>query len=418
MLRDADHAVPESLERFRREAETLARLRHPHIVQVYEVGSQGGRPFFALEYIDGGPLSARLTGQPQPARESAALLETLARAVQAAHQAGVVHRDLKPANVLLAEGGEGFGAPKVSDFGLAKRVQVDASLTRTGAVLGTPSYMAPEQARAEGKEVGPSCDVYALGGILYHLLTGRPPFVGSQPMEVLLQVVHDEPVRPRRLFPRAPRDLETICLKCLRKEPRRRYATAEALAEDLRRWLDGQPVLARPTPVWERAWKAARRRPVLATLAAACAAALLLLLGGGAYYNAQLAAAVKTADEKTVAASIAEKKASGEAAAAKAAETTAQANAEEADRQRGLALDTYEKLVFEVQTSWALTRPPRRSGRACSSRPPTASSRWRKAPMRPRRIGSGPPPTKRSAGFFTPSATTKGRALSSRRAGT
>ena len=365
MLRDSEFTQPEALARFRLEAETLARLRHPNIVQVYEVGSAGGRPFFALEYVEGGTLSARLHGQPQPARASAALVEALARAVHAAHQAGIVHRDLKPANVLLAEGrpGETFGTPKVTDFGLAKRVQVESSLTRTGMVLGTPGYMAPEQARAEGKAVGPACDVYALGSILYHLLTGRPPFVGGRPMDVLLQVVHDEPVSVRRLFPKTPRDLETICLKCLRKEPRRRYLTAEALAEDLRRYLDGRPVLARPTPWWERGWKAARRRPVLATLVAACAVALLLLLGGGLFYNARLAAALEKADEKTLDARVAEKKASDEAAAAKAAEKkagdeaaaaraadqTAQANAEEAERQRGRALDAYEKLVFEVQ---------------------------------------------------------------------
>ncbi len=339
MLRDADRAQPQALLRFRLEAETLARLHHPNIVQVFEVGSVGRRPFFAMEHVEGGNLSARLGGQPQPARESAALVEALARAVHAAHQAGVVHRDLKPSNVLLAErrSEETFGTPKISDFGLAKRVQVDTSLTRTGTVMGTPDYMAPEQARAEGKDIGPACDIYALGSILYHLLTGRPPFVGPRPMDVLLQVVHDEPASVRRLFPHAPRDLETICLKCLRKEPRRRYATAEALAEDLRRYRAGRPVLARPTPPWERAWKAARRRPALATLIAACAVALLLLLGGGAYYNAQLAAALKTSDEKTAAARIAQKKEAEEA--------------EEAKRQQTLALDAYRQLVFDVQNS-------------------------------------------------------------------
>ena len=293
VLRGDGPGQPQALRRFQMEAETLARLRHPNIVQVYEVGDVAGRPFFAMEYVEGGALAARLKGQPQPAREAAALLEALARAVHAAHRAGVVHRDLKPGNVLLNED----GTPKVSDFGLAKRLRVKTGLTRTGLVLGTPAYMAPEQARAEGKDVGPACYIYALGSILYHLLTGRPPFVGARPMDVLLQVVQDEPVSVRRLVPRAPRDLETICLKCLHKDPRRRYASAEALADDLRRWLDGRPVLARPTPAWERAWKAARRRPVIATLAAACSVALLLLLGGGAYYNARLSAALHDADD-------------------------------------------------------------------------------------------------------------------------
>ncbi len=330
-------------------------------MQVYEVGSAGGRPFFAMEHVEGGTLSSRLAGgQPQAARDSAALVEASARAVHAAHRAGVVHRDLKPANVLLAAGpAEGtFGTPKISDFGLAKRVQVDTSLTRTGMVLGTPGYMAPEQARAEGKEVGPACDVYALGSILYHLLTGRPPFVGPRPMDVLLQVVHDEPVSVRRLFPQAPRDLETICLKCLHKEPRRRYATAEALAEDLRRYRDGRPVLASPTPPWERAWKAARRRPAVATLIATCAVALLLLLGGGAHYNARLAAALKAsddnarrADEKAAAAQAAQKRANDEAAAAHAAMKKEAEEAAEAKRQQALSLDAYRQLVFDVQNS-------------------------------------------------------------------
>ncbi len=368
MLRDADRAQPQALLRFRLEAETLARLHHPNIVQVYEVGSAGGRPFFAMECVEGGTLSARLTGgQPQPARDSAALVEALARAVHAAHQAGVIHRDLKPANVLLAEGPSDrtFGIPKISDFGLAKRVQVDTSLTRTGVVMGTPGYMAPEQARAEDKEVGAACDVYALGSILYHLLTGRPPFVGPRAMDVLLQVVHDEPVSVRRLFPQAPRDLETICLKCLHKEPRRRYATAAALAEDLRRYRDGRPLLARPTPVWERAWKAARRRPVVATLIAACTVALLLLAGGGAYYNTRLTAALmasdrnaqnaagqaRRADEKAAAARAAQKNADDEAAVARAAGKKEAEEAAEAKRQQALSLDAYRHLVFDVQNS-------------------------------------------------------------------
>ncbi|HVS34287.1 MAG TPA: protein kinase, partial [Gemmataceae bacterium] len=336
MLRYAEQADPPTLLRFRMEAETLARLRHPNIVQVYEVGSAGGRPFFAMEHVEGGTLSGRLNGQPPPARDAAALMEAAARAVHAAHQAGVVHRDLKPGNILLTWAPDGsFGTPKIGDFGLAKRVQVDSSLTRSGAVLGTPGYMAPEQARAGAKEVGPACDIYSLGSILYHLLTGRPPFVGARPMDVLLQVVHDEPVSVRRLFPQAPRDLETICLKCLHKDPRRRYATAEALADDLRRYRDGRPVLARPTPSWERAWKAARRRPVVATLATACTTALLLLLGGAAYYNAQLSAALKQSD---------------------AAEKKEAEEAQEAKRQQELALDAYRNLVFDVQDS--MSRKP------------------------------------------------------------
>jgi hypothetical protein len=279
MLRDSGRARPEALARFRREAETLARLRHPHIVQVYEVGCEGGRPFFALEYVEGGSLSARLQGRPLPARDAARLMEQAADAVHAAHEAGVVHRDLKPANVLLAPG-PGLGSPKVSDFGLAKHVAVDVSLTRTGLVLGTPDYMAPEQARGEAGALGPACDVYALGAVLYQLLTGRPPFVGEGSMDVLLQAAHSEPVPPRRLCPRTPRDLETICLKCLQKDPRRRYATARALADDLRRFLAAEPVRARPPGPAGRLWRWGRRYPVPACLLIG----MVLCLASGLWY--------------------------------------------------------------------------------------------------------------------------------------
>ena len=368
MRHDAEKVQPQSLLRFRMEAETLARLQHPNIVQVYEVGSAGGRPFFAMEYIPGGTLSARLRGRPQPAREAAALVETLARAVHAAHRAGVIHRDLKPSNVLLAEGavGETFGIPKISDFGLAKRVQVEMSLTRTGVVLGTPGYMAPEQARAEGGDAAPACDVYSLGSVLYHLLTGRPPFVGERAMDVLLQVVHDEPVSVRRLVPRAPRDLETICLKCLHKDPRRRYATAEALGDDLRRFLDGKPVAARPARPWERAWKAARRRPVIATLLAACTAALLLLLAGGAYYNAQLGAAARSRAPNAERAAGETRRADERAAAALAAKSRAEANAADADRQAAAWRSMPTRSSFSTCRTRSASRPPRgRCGRVC-----------------------------------------------------
>jgi WD40 repeat protein len=268
-------AGAEYLARFRREAESAARLQHPNIIQVYEVGEHDGRPFFSMEHADGGSLEKKVQGVPQPGREAAGLVEVLARAVQYAHQRGVLHRDLKPANVLLAAD----GTPKVADFGLAKQLDDDTGQTRTGMFLGTPSYMAPEQAASRIREFGPWTDVYALGAVLYELLTGRPPFRGATVMDTLDQVRSQEVVAPRRLQPKVPRDLETVCLKCLEKDPRRRYATAEDLADDLRRFLDGRPIKARPVGPLGRAGKWARRQPIVAVLSALVVVVTLLGFG-------------------------------------------------------------------------------------------------------------------------------------------
>jgi tetratricopeptide (TPR) repeat protein len=276
MLLVAAHADAAQVARFRAEAEAQARVQHPNIVQIFEVGEADGWPYLALEFVDGGGLADRLDGTPQPVRWTAELVETLARAMQHAHQRGLVHRDLKPANVLLSAD----GTPKISDFGLAKRVQEGAgSPTHSGDILGTPSYMAPEQAAGEMNKVGPAADVYALGAILYELLTGRPPFLGANALETLLQVRQQEPVPPRRLLPSVPRDLETITLKCLRKEPARRYATADALADDLKRFRHGEPIVARPVGSLERGVKWAQRQPAAAAL---IGVAVLLLVGGAA----------------------------------------------------------------------------------------------------------------------------------------
>ncbi|HVS38481.1 MAG TPA: serine/threonine-protein kinase [Gemmataceae bacterium] len=248
MILSGGHAGDADRARFKTEAEAVAKLRHPNIVQIYEVGESNGCPFLSLEYVDGGSLAMKLDGTPWRPRPPAGLVETLAQAVHLAHKAGVVHRDLKPGNVLLTAEGQ----PKVTDFGLAKKLDDAAGPTQSNAILGTPSYMAPQQAGGKSKEVGPAADVYALGAILYELLTGRPPFKAATVMDTIFQVVSEEPVPPRQLQPKTPRDMETICLKCLRKEPRRRYGSAEELAEDLARYLDGKPITARRVGRLER----------------------------------------------------------------------------------------------------------------------------------------------------------------------
>ena len=267
--------------RFRIEGEALARLRHPNIVQVHEVGGIEDTPFLALEYIDGGNLSELMTAGLPTARRAAELVEILARAIHAAHQEGIIHRDLKPGNVLLARDPDAPEdparlVPKITDFGLAKRVGTESGLTQTGEVLGTPSYMAPEQASGNA-HVGIPADVYALGAILYALLAGRPPFRAESPWATIMQVIHDAPPPPSRHRPGLARDLEVICLKSLAKEPGDRYAGAHALAEDLRRWLADEPIRARPAGPARRLALWCRRRPVPAALAGLL---LLAILGG------------------------------------------------------------------------------------------------------------------------------------------
>jgi serine/threonine protein kinase len=234
-------ASAEERARFRTEAEAVARLQHANIVQIYEIGEQAGCPYLALEYVGGGSLAQQLDGKPMPPRRAAQLVLDLARAVQHAHEHGIVRRDLKPANVLLTES----GVAKIADFGLAKLLDADQSQTQTGAVLGSPSYMAPEQAEGKVRAIGPATDVYALGAVLYELLTGRPPFVGVSLLETLEQVRFHDAVSPQTLQPMVSADLATICLKCLEKRPTQRYASAAALAEDLERYLQGEPIAAR-----------------------------------------------------------------------------------------------------------------------------------------------------------------------------
>jgi serine/threonine-protein kinase len=273
MLLAGTYAGPEELARFRREAEAVAALRHPNIVQVHDAGEVTGRPYFTMEYVEGGTLAQRLAARPLLPRDAAELLATLASAVQFAHQSGFLHRDLKPGNILLTP----EGTPRITDFGLARAIDAGPHLTRSGDPVGTPSYMAPEQAQGRARDVGPAADLYALGAVLYETLTGRAPFEAQTPVETLRKVIAEEPAPPSRVNAQVPRDLETICLKCLQKSPARRYASAQDLADDLHRFLDGKPVLARPVGMVVRAGKWARRRPTLATLLAV----LLVALGTG-----------------------------------------------------------------------------------------------------------------------------------------
>jgi WD40 repeat protein/tRNA A-37 threonylcarbamoyl transferase component Bud32 len=272
MIRAGALASVEEIQRFQAEAEAAAQLDHSGIVPIFEVGEDDGRHYFSMGLVEGGSLAERVKDRPLPPREAARLLEQVALAVEYAHGHGVIHRDLKPGNILL----DPTGQPKVTDFGLCKRVHGDSHLTITGQVLGTPAYMAPEQAAGRLEAIGPAADIYGLGAVLYCLLTGRPPFQSAQVMDTLKQVMEQEPVPPRRLNAAVDRDLETICLKCLQKEPGKRYATAQALAEDLGRWQRREPIAARPVGSGERLWRWCRRNPVVAGLVTGVALSLLL----------------------------------------------------------------------------------------------------------------------------------------------
>jgi eukaryotic-like serine/threonine-protein kinase len=277
MLKDGRYASTALRQRFRREAEAVAKLRHPNIVPIYEFGEHENCLFFTMEFMEGGTLQQRLGGVPQSAKESARLVEILARAIHAAHQQSVIHRDLKPTNILLGSGPLGECVAKIADFGLAKILKDSPDLTPTQAVLGTVGYMPPEQASGTSSAIGPAADVYSLGAILYQMLTGQPPFQGESTAHVLLQVVREEPIGPRRLRPTVPIDLETICLACLEKDPSKRYASALDLAEDLRRFQADEPIKRRPLGPIGRSWRWSRRNPTLAISGGLAIASLLVV---------------------------------------------------------------------------------------------------------------------------------------------
>lgn len=404
MMLSGGHAGPDELARFGTEAEAVARLQHPNIVQIHEVGAADGRPYCALEFVEGGTLAALLNGRPLPAGEAAALVGTLARAMQLAHSRNVVHRDLKPANVLLqpeesgrrapAPGGSRGGTgpdrsgttsvlrsvpfvPKIADFGLARRLDSDSGQTQAGAVMGTPSYMAPEQAAGRANEAGPAADVYALGAILYECLTGHPPFRGASVVETLDQVRTREPVPPSRVQAGVPLDLETVCLKCLRKEPEGRYASAAELADDLDRYQNGEPVRARPVGASERALKWVRRNPALA--GALAAVALALTAGATASYLGYLEARTQTdlarqnqteAEAQARLAEAGQREAERQAGIARAQTALAEDRKQKAEEQAEIARFVTQFLagLFEDNTPVAFT------SRVLGARPPDAAA--------------------------------------------
>jgi WD40 repeat protein len=341
MILNPTHATVERRVRLLAEADAIAALQHPHIVAIYEVGEHNGLPYLALEFMAGGSLAQQLGGVPRPPREAAALVEKLADAVHYAHEHGIVHRDLKPGNVLLTAD----GTPKVADFGLAKQQGPD--LTATGAILGSPSYMAPEQAAGARRSIGPAADVYALGAILYELLTGRPPFRAATVLETLEQVRSQEPLAPSQLQAGTPRDLNTVCLKCLEKEPARRYAGAAALAEDLRRFREGRPIQARRTSGLERARRWCRRNPTVASLSAGLVAMGLLVSAGSVATAVRLGRAAQQAQQ-----------AEREAQEQLYDSLFVQAHANRTSQRPGQRLDSLKALAQAAQLGRALGRSP------------------------------------------------------------
>ena len=350
MIRAGAGAQPDDLARFEAEARAVAAIDHLNIIKIFEIGERDGLPYFSLEFLEGGTLAQQIAGQPQPVDYAAAIIETLARAMDVAHRRGIIHRDIKPSNVLLASD----GTPKIADFGLVKRLEANSTRTGSGCILGSPSYMSPEQAMG-AEHAGPATDQYALGATLYELLTGRPPFRGSTTLETLDLVRTAEPVAPSQLLPRMPRDLETICLKALQKDPARRYTDVAALAEDLRRFRGGEPIAARPVSSLERAWRWCRRNPRVAALTATVALLVAVVaVGSTAGYfvlrqsNRKLVAANTAAENRRVEAENAQQRALEEKKLAVAAGRAA-------IQQNRQVVEAEREMILKLEDKWRNT---------------------------------------------------------------
>ncbi|MEM6689114.1 MAG: serine/threonine-protein kinase [Planctomycetota bacterium] len=345
------HAGDSAVVRFQEEAKAIGKFQHENIVRIYDSGTHLGLPYFALEFIDGTDLAKRINGEPIPVQEAALVAEQLANAMQYSHDNGVLHRDLKPANVLLTKD----GVPKITDFGLAKQIEDDAGLSRTGTVVGTPAYMSPEQAMGSSR-IGPSTDVYGLGAVLYCMLTGRPPFTSTKATDTLVQVINTEPVEPIALQPNIPRDLQTICLKALSKDVIKRYHSASELADDLGRFLRDEPILARPVTRTEKVVRWCRRNPKVAIPAViAFALALTVMIGGpisATIINKQRKTAIaekERADENALVAKEKAEEAKRNESLAMEAKEKADTNAEAAQVQEKLAIDALKSVTFGIQ---------------------------------------------------------------------
>lgn len=340
MVLAGGHASEDQLKRFLIEARAVAHLQHPNIVQVFDIGENDGLPFFSLEFVDGQPLSRKLAKQPQPPKEAAAIMVVIAKAMQYAHDNKILHRDLKPANILLTSA----GVPKIADFGLAKQIEDndEEGATRTGTVIGTPSYMAPEQARGDTHVIGPSTDQYALGAMLYEMLTGRPPFAAARQVDTILQVIKNEPIPPRQLEERIPADLETICLKALQKDIGKRYESCGEFAADLERFLRGEPIHARPVSNVERGIRWCKRNPLVAGLSAVAVASLVVVTCVSTWSAMTLSAKNTKLAEETARANLNAENEKKQAAIAKAKEA-------EARRLEGIAKEN-EKRAKEQET--------------------------------------------------------------------